>query len=64
MHRRIVLGQSLAPFVAVAVFPAAASAAMTGPALPGSAANEPAKRFVASADFRATPVPPVRRVAT
>ncbi|HEY2397131.1 MAG TPA: hypothetical protein VGH81_14305 [Rudaea sp.] len=63
MHRRIVLGKSLAPFVAVAIFPAAATAAMTGPVLSGSAANESGKRFVATTEFRAAPTP-VRRMAT
>ena len=65
MHRRIVLSKSLSPFVAVAIFPAAAAtAAMTGPALLGSAANEPDKRFTARTDPRAVSPPRTRRMAT
>jgi hypothetical protein len=64
MHRRIVLNKSLSPFVAVAIFPAAAAtAAMAGPVLLGSAANEPDKRFAASTDPRAVPTPRARRMA-
>ena len=65
MHRRIVLSKSLAPFVAVAVFPAAATTlAMSGPALLGNAANEPGKRSAATADRRVISTPRLRRMAT
>jgi len=64
MHRRIVLGKSLAPFVAIAVFPAAATAAMAVSVRSSSAANAPARRVIASADLRAAPALTARRVGT